>query len=248
MIYKYFFNHINEHLSFNSAILMTASVLIVGYVWIYLRTSPHPDDECMFFGPTIKELTKNSNVQVYLMCLSDGNYEGKGTIRISELYKSCKILGMKEENILVCKNGNFLDNPNVYWETTILADKISEHAEKLGVDILLTFDNYGVSGHRNHISIYMAFVYLMYNKTLPNECCFYTLDSVNIVRKYIKCLDNLFNDQTDLKYMLLPTEQDSINKAMQAHSSQYVWFRKLFMRFSRYKIVNTYTEISKNNL
>lgn len=32
----------------------------------------HPDDECMFFGPTILNFTKNSNCLVYLMCLSTG--------------------------------------------------------------------------------------------------------------------------------------------------------------------------------
>lgn len=34
----------------------------------------HPDDECMFFGPTIYKLTKNEDVQVYLLCLSTGKY------------------------------------------------------------------------------------------------------------------------------------------------------------------------------
>lgn len=34
----------------------------------------HPDDECMFFGPTILNYTKNKKCQVYLMCLSTGLY------------------------------------------------------------------------------------------------------------------------------------------------------------------------------
>lgn len=32
----------------------------------------HPDDECMFFGPTVLNFTKNTNCLVYLMCLSTG--------------------------------------------------------------------------------------------------------------------------------------------------------------------------------
>lgn len=32
----------------------------------------HPDDECMFFGPTILNFTRNKNCMVYLMCLSAG--------------------------------------------------------------------------------------------------------------------------------------------------------------------------------
>lgn len=30
---------------------------------------------------------------------------------------------------------------------------------------------------------------------------------------------------------------------MAAHHSQYVWFRKLYMNFSRYAVVNTFKEI-----
>lgn len=33
----------------------------------------HPDDESMFFGPTILSLTKRNDCQVYLLCLSNGN-------------------------------------------------------------------------------------------------------------------------------------------------------------------------------
>lgn len=32
----------------------------------------HPDDESMFFGPTILSLTRRSNCTVYLLCLSNG--------------------------------------------------------------------------------------------------------------------------------------------------------------------------------
>lgn len=34
----------------------------------------HPDDECMFFGPTILTYTKKKNCEVYLMCLTTGLY------------------------------------------------------------------------------------------------------------------------------------------------------------------------------
>lgn len=33
----------------------------------------HPDDECMFFGPTVLNFTSNKNCTLYLMCLSTGN-------------------------------------------------------------------------------------------------------------------------------------------------------------------------------
>lgn len=32
----------------------------------------HPDDECMFFGPTVLNFTRNNNCFVYLLCLTTG--------------------------------------------------------------------------------------------------------------------------------------------------------------------------------
>lgn len=37
-----------------------------------LIVTAHPDDECMFFGPTILSLTKRPDCHVYLLCLSNG--------------------------------------------------------------------------------------------------------------------------------------------------------------------------------
>lgn len=34
----------------------------------------HPDDECMFFGPTIVTLTQKPGANVYILCLSRGKY------------------------------------------------------------------------------------------------------------------------------------------------------------------------------
>lgn len=42
----------------------------------------HPDDECMFFGPTILHFTKKTNCQVYLMCLSTGTYNNISIARV----------------------------------------------------------------------------------------------------------------------------------------------------------------------
>jgi len=59
----------------------------------------------------------------------------------------------------------------VNWDTILLSDKIAEHVEQLEIDTVLTFDSYGVSGHRNHTSIYLALFHLVYNKLLPGCKC-----------------------------------------------------------------------------
>jgi hypothetical protein len=32
----------------------------------------HPDDECMFFGPTLVTLAQNQNYRIFVLCLSKG--------------------------------------------------------------------------------------------------------------------------------------------------------------------------------
>lgn len=91
-MYKIFHMNIFEEVDLNSAMIVTASVLVAGYVWTCMRArrrrmmlelennarrvlliTAHPDDECMFFGPAIQKLSKMDHVQLYLMCLSVGN-------------------------------------------------------------------------------------------------------------------------------------------------------------------------------
>ncbi len=55
----------------------------------------HPDDECMFFAPTIHSLVK-SDVKVNVLCLSNGG----ASIREAELARSCKILHIHNFEIL----------------------------------------------------------------------------------------------------------------------------------------------------
>jgi N-acetylglucosaminylphosphatidylinositol deacetylase len=50
----------------------------------------HPDDEAMFFVPSILQLGAYNSIHV--LCLSNGNYAGLGAIREKELVKSCEVL------------------------------------------------------------------------------------------------------------------------------------------------------------
>lgn len=68
-----------------------------------LLLTAHPDDECMFFAPTILALAapqqpSGSNEplksSLYSMCLSFGNADGLGAIREYELENSLDIMGV----------------------------------------------------------------------------------------------------------------------------------------------------------
>lgn len=59
----------------------------------------HPDDEAMFFAPTILALTQpDKGNHVKILCLSRGNAEGLGDTRKREMVKSALILGLQRED------------------------------------------------------------------------------------------------------------------------------------------------------
>ncbi|KAA0196162.1 hypothetical protein HAZT_HAZT009586 [Hyalella azteca] len=202
----------------------------------------HPDDECMFFGPSILHFAQNEKALVYLLCLTDGSYQNVklGKKRQQELWASCKELGIPEGHITLYKCRHIPDDPNKSWPIVTTANIINHHLHALSCDMVITFDSHGVSGHINHRSLYAALVYLLNEKRLPHYCSAYTLDSVNLVRKYSSVLDIACSAICSSHVITASSAQFfTIRRAMKLHASQYVWFRKLYLLFSRYVIVNT---------
>lgn len=131
----------------------------------------HPDDESMFFGPSILELSKkNYSNNFHIICLSNGDYDNLGEIRYNEFIKSSSILGLNPSNVKIydAQNGGFNDNINENWDLLKLEKLILNSLEndlKLNKSIVnfLTFDKLGVSNHPNHKSIYYGL-----NKLIKN--------------------------------------------------------------------------------
>lgn len=66
----------------------------------------HPDDEAMFFAPTVLALTRPElGNHVKILCLSSGDAEGLGETRKKELVASGLVLGLRrEEDVYVVDN------------------------------------------------------------------------------------------------------------------------------------------------
>lgn len=66
----------------------------------------HPDDEAMFFAPTLLQLTQPENGNhVKILCLSSGDADGLGETRKRELVQSGLALGLRsEEDVFVVEN------------------------------------------------------------------------------------------------------------------------------------------------
>ncbi|XP_063934584.1 N-acetylglucosaminyl-phosphatidylinositol de-N-acetylase-like [Zophobas morio] len=221
----------------------------------------HPDDECMFFGPLLLKLLQEPKVNIYVICLSSGNFNGLGSSRKREFFKSCTALGLKEENCFIEDIFNlatcqFLDNPLEEWPKESIAELVFEFIKKYNINLIFTFDEKGISGHLNHRSIYYGLRNLDFfmksffsnnsrflikklsQKEVPTVL---TLTSVSIFRKYIGIFDLLFSAHQERICVSSAEQVSVIRKAMRAHHSQYVWFRKLYVYFSRYVYINTFT-------
>ncbi|KAL1454059.1 hypothetical protein WDU94_010351 [Cyamophila willieti] len=134
-----------------------------------LIVTAHPDDECMFFGPTILNL-RLRNVHVSLLCLSAGDSPPNNKqVRKEELWKSCKVLGLDENHIELRQHSLLKDGHENNWSHKIIGTIILTHIETLDIDTVITFDEQGVSDHPNHIAIFEAMAYLTLNYLLPRS-------------------------------------------------------------------------------
>ncbi|KYR00566.1 phosphatidylinositol glycan [Tieghemostelium lacteum] len=247
----------------------------------------HPDDECMFFTPTIRHYVQ-SFYNIHILCLTTGN--DLTISRGKELIESCVELGIPAKNVKV---DNWMrDGMDEIWDTNKIIKVIESELLHFSPDVIITFDNSGVSSHPNHIDVSRAVETFIKsyrqkrNKDLPKlkrkqvelekqhvimkDIKVYQLETVNIVRKYMGIFDLFFSswfgkytdptkktEDATSSSALTPTPQPrdkiifksyqillpSSYYPMKKHKSQFVWFRYLFIFFSRYSYVNTLQEI-----
>ena len=111
----------------------------------------HPDDEIMFFYPSLKNFLKY-NIKIRILCLSNGNYEGQGIIREGEFSQVMK--NLKIENFEILDDEKLKDDMRIKWDENYVAEKIKnyflkeDNFEKIGT--IITFDDNGVTKHPNH--------------------------------------------------------------------------------------------------
>ena len=117
------------------------------------------------------------------------------------------------------------------WSATLYSDRCSwpsiscKHwpsfqVASLSIDTCVTFDRHGVSGHRNHISLYYALACLAMEDRERSVFC---LTSVNLLRKYSGVVD------VPMTFLVCPTvylaglaQWFQLQRAMMAHWSQVV--------------------------
>ncbi|KAG7662012.1 GPI12 [[Candida] subhashii] len=146
----------------------------------------HPDDEVMFFSPSVVEVAKTKyHNDVKIICFSQGDSVdvSMGAIRSNELYHSARILGIDKENVSIL-NG-FKDGMNETWPVAQIKQVLQEQVTSDKPIVLITFDENGVSNHPNHISLYHGTKsYFNSIKKNGNSTRLLILKSLNFWEKY----------------------------------------------------------------
>jgi LmbE family N-acetylglucosaminyl deacetylase len=138
----------------------------------------HPDDESMFFLPTIQSLKQEEPTSmIWLLCLTNGNYNGLGKVREKELLEVGKLLEV--DKTIIQDNPLLQDHPTQRWDKVVVAAAIrsalSHHQKPLLLAdvqsefVLFTFDQRGVSGHRNHIDTHLGVSHFMVQQQLNSQ-------------------------------------------------------------------------------
>ncbi|KAF9261669.1 N-acetylglucosaminylphosphatidylinositoldeacety la se [Marasmius fiardii PR-910] len=226
-----------------------------------LLLTAHPDDECLFFSPTL--LALRGDAELFSMCVSTGNSEGLGTIREGELHRSLDILGIKPSHRSILDHPKLQDNITVYWDLVLLSDVVKPVVVDNNIDTILTFDSQGISGHPNHKSLPNAMQHMLHtfedSRAAPR---IYSLVTVPLPIKYLGILSPIFGkvymlgakvvksadlfdgaSRSSVTFIAGIDEYVTALCAMRQHWSQLVWFRWLNVMFSRYMWVNDWVEV-----
>lgn len=88
----------------------------------------HPDDEAMFFAPTLQRLTApDLGNHVKILCLSTGNADGLGETRKHELVASALTLGLRrKEDVFVMDDARFQDGMKNEWKADDVAHVLAQ--------------------------------------------------------------------------------------------------------------------------
>ena len=236
----------------------------------FLVVVAHPDDECLFFSPTILGLISRGK-QAHLLVFSTGNSESLGPIREKELNQSCQQLQIDLSRCLCLNLTGLQDNPHQWWPKENISSIVHQYVHKNQIDLLITFDRRGISGHVNHKSLAIGIEYYLQN-IHSEKLLTYQLSTVSFLFEF-SSLFNIFPMMIEffprllrsLFSTLLPFLLSSPNaeqvlfvssplgywkglKAFHSHRSQMLWYRHLYTTFSRHMFINHLRQVSSNGV
>ncbi|GAQ90951.1 N-acetylglucosaminylphosphatidylinositol deacetylase [Klebsormidium nitens] len=214
-----------------------------------LLVTAHPDDEAMFFAPSLLAVARANCCRVFILCLSNGNADGLGPLRAVELLAAAPLLGVQPTDVSVVDDPGLQDGKKQRWDQATARQLIRTAIQEHGVQMVLTFDGDGVSGHPNHKAVHEAVRAVAQEAPAATPVRYWELLSMGVVRKFLGPLDvafSIFECQT-LHRMgggcCIEGAAAASAASMRQHASQNVWFRRWFVLLSRYSYINSWRPI-----
>ncbi|KAJ3589421.1 hypothetical protein NHX12_010266 [Muraenolepis orangiensis] len=125
--------------------------------------------------------------------------------------------GLRAPALLISRD--LPDDPRAEWSVSLVSSLVKKHIRSHCFNMVLTFDGRGVSGHANHTALHEAVSHLASTGQVsevswlwPSALC---------------CVTG-------------PSGYAQAKAAMFCHVSQLLWFRHIYIFFSRYMFVNTF--------
>jgi LmbE family N-acetylglucosaminyl deacetylase len=118
-----------------------------------LAVCAHPDDETFGLGAVLAALV-DAGVTVEALCFTRGeastlappaDLAALGDVRASELREAASVLGLRGHEVLTYPDGHLAELP-----VTVLAAHVVDAAQRQGSELLVVFDEGGVTGHPDH--------------------------------------------------------------------------------------------------
>ncbi|WVQ85689.1 hypothetical protein IAT38_007855 [Cryptococcus sp. DSM 104549] len=230
-----------------------------------LLLTAHPDDEVMFFGPTVLGLVK-AGWDVSGLCLSTGDSDGLGQVRKAELIESYETLGVPPTNVVVVDHPQLQDGMDTQWDDKLIAQLVEETLATKSIELIITFDDQGITHHPNHVSLPRALSLLPHTSSSPSLRVL-TLLSPDTLLKFTGPLYILYlhlrsalssfpafepllalledGESRGERHVVVSDfrQYSTAVNAMRKHGSQLVWFRWLYLAFSRLMWVNELVEV-----
>ena len=126
------------------------------------------------------------------------------------------------------------------WPEETIAARVEASVRRLDANVVLTFDAKGVSGHPNHVAAYRGVRrWAAAARKISASPEAWALVTVNPLRKFLTFGDVFASFALESHVLVAATSAMEVRRAMSLHRSQWVWYRKLFVLFSRYAYVNS---------
>lgn len=211
-----------------------------------LAVFAHPDDESFGPGGTLAKYAK-SGAEVHILCATKGE-AGKlnskikdqkskiiGNIREKELLEAAKVLGVKKVEFL-----NFVDGElsnNKYHD---LAKKISQKIEEFKPQVILTFDQKGISGHLDHIAVSFVTTFAFINQKIAKRLFYFSRPNYgphkSVIEDYFRKRYFIYfpegHSHDEITTSIdVSSVWDTKVKAMKKHISQAHDVRRILLRY-----------------